>query len=119
MIAGMSTRMFQSHTMTAGMRQQVVARTNPVMSKQVVRLVALLLSISFLVVFSLGQLMHWRIMASARQLDQFQSVRNHAGSEHIALLAKRAQLASRDSIAEQVREKFQLLPSVKDQVHRL
>jgi len=119
MIAGMSTRIFQSHTMTAGMRQQVVARANPVMSKQVVRLVTLMLCIIFLVVFSLGQLMHWRITASAHQLDQFQSVRNHAGSVRISLLAKRAQLASRDSIAEQVREKFQLFPPVKDQVHRL
>jgi hypothetical protein len=119
MIAGMSPRMFRAHTMTVGLRQQVVVRTNPVMSKRVARCVTLILCVTILVVFSVSQFLHWRIVSSLNQLDQLQSVRNQNGSENISLLARKARLASKEYVATQVSTKFQLFVPGKDQVHRL
>jgi len=101
------------------MRQQVVARTNPVMSRQVARNVAMILGLGILVVFAFSQFMRWQIVASINQLEQLQVERNKAGSENISLLARRAQLASKEYIIEQVGDKFQLFVPNKDQVKRL
>ncbi len=119
MIAGISSRMLRSHTLTVGLRQQVVAHRNSALSKRVVRLTTLVLCVSLLAVFSLSQFLHWQITASAHRLDQLQSVRNNTGSENISLLAQRAQLASKDYVTEQVRTKFQLFVPGKEQVNRL
>ncbi|MDH3329664.1 MAG: hypothetical protein OEM01_10560 [Desulfobulbaceae bacterium] len=119
MITGISSRTFRPHTMTVGMRQQVVARTNPVMSKQVARKVTMILCAGIFVVFVFSQFMRWQIVASVNQLEELQAVRTQAGSENISLLAKRAQLVSKDYIVEQVGTKFQLFVPVKDQIQRL
>jgi hypothetical protein len=119
MITGISSKMFRPHTMTVGMRQQVIARTNPVMSKQVARKVTLMLCIGIFVVFVFSQFMRWQIMASINQLEQLQAVRNQTGLENISLLAERARLISKEYIIDQVGAKFQLFVPQKDQMQRL
>ena len=119
MITGMSSRIFRPHTMTVGMRQQVVARTNPVMSKQVAGKVAVILCTGIFIVFAFSQIMRWQIVASVNQLGQLQDARNKAGSENISLLAKRAQLLSSEYVMERVGSKFQLFVPNKDQIKKL
>lgn len=105
--------------MTVGMRQQVSARTNPVMSKVVARKVTMILCAGIFVVLVFSQFMRWQIVASINQLEQLQTVRNNAGSENISLLAKRAQLVSKDYIVDHVGTKLQLFVPGKDQIQRL
>jgi len=119
MITGISSRMFRPHTMTIGVRQQVVARTNSVMSKRVAGKVTMILCAGIFVVFVFSQFMRWQIVASTNQLEQLQAVRNQSGSENISLLAKRAQLVSKDYIVNRVEAKFQLFVPGKDQTQRL
>lgn len=119
MITGINSRMFRTQTMTVGVRQQVVTQANPAMSKRMVRQVTIMLCVGLLIVFAASQFMHGWITTSVSQLDQLQLVRNNSGSENISLLAKRAQLASKDYVTRQVSSKFQLFVPGKDQVHRL
>jgi hypothetical protein len=105
--------------MTAGMRQQVVARTNPVVSKKVARNVALMMCIGLLVVFTFSQFMRWQIAASVNQLEQLQAERTRTGSENISLLAERAQLVSREYVADRAGSRFELFIPQKEQIQRL
>lgn len=119
MMTGISSRMFRPHSMSVGMRQQVVSRTNPVMSKQVARRVTLMLCVGIFVVFVFSQFMRWQIVASINQLEQLQAVRNQTGTQNISLLAERAQLISKEYLIEQVGAKFNLFVPQKDQMQRL
>lgn len=119
MIAGISSRIFRPQSVTVGMRQHVVSRTNPVMSRQVAGKVAMILCVGIFIVFAFSQVMRWQIASSVSELEQLQTVRKEAGSENISLLAQRAQLVSRDYIAEQVGTKFQIFTPRKDQIKRL
>jgi len=119
MMTGISSRMFRPQTINVGIRQQVIARTNPVMSRQVARRVALMLCIGIFVVFVFSQFMRWQIVASVNQLEELQTARNRIGNENISLLAKRAQLISREYIIDQVGTRFQLFIPHKDQMQRL
>lgn len=119
MITGISSKMFRPQTMTVGMRQQVVARANPVMSKQVARKVTLMLCIGIFVVFVFSQFMRWQIVTSVSRLEQLQTVRNQTGAENISLLAERARMISEEYIIDQVGAKFQLFAPHKDQMQRL
>lgn len=105
--------------MTVGMRQQVVTRANPVMSKQLAGKVAMILCLGIVVVFAFSQFMRWQISASVNELEKLQEIRKKEGSENISLLATRAQLVSREYIAEKVGSKFQLFVPNKDQIKRL
>lgn len=119
MIAGIHSRMLRSQSASVGMRQQVVTRSDWVISKQLARLVTLILCVSLFVLFAFGQLMHWHIKSTVNRLDRLQSVRTQYGSENISLLATRAQLASKDYVVEQAGKKFHLTPPREDQVRRL
>ncbi|MDW7773209.1 MAG: hypothetical protein SCH71_10005 [Desulfobulbaceae bacterium] len=111
--------MFRPHTVTIGMRQQVVARTHPVMSKRVARRVTVMLCVGIFVVFAFSQFMRWQIVSSVNELEQLRAARNQAGSENISLLAERAQLISKDYIMDKVGAKYQLLVPEKAQMQRL
>ena len=119
MIAGLSAKVFRPQTVTVGMRQQVVSRTDSVVSKQAAKLVTLILVGALFVVFGISQFMHWSILSSMSQLEQLQSVRNSAGSENIGLLAQRAQLTSKEYVVEEAGSKFKLFLPGKQQVHQL
>ena len=119
MIAEIHSRMFRPHSVTMGMRQQVVTRTNVGMSKRMAKVVALILCISLFVVFAFSQVMHWHIVATTSQLEKLQSVRSESGSRNIELLAARAQMASQKFVEERAREKLQLLVPQRNQIRRL
>lgn len=119
MITGIGSRTYRPHTVTIGMRQQVVARTNPVMSKRVAGKVTLIICAGVFIVFAFSQFMRWQIVSSVNQLEQLQTVRNKMGSENISLLAKRAQLISKEHIVEKVGARFQLIIPHKDQIQKL
>lgn len=119
MITGISSRMFRPHTMTVGVRQQIVPRANPVMSKRVAGKVTLLLCAGILVVLAFSQFMRWQIVSSVNQLEQLQTVRNQAGSENKLLLAQRAKLISRDYVADRVGSRFQIFAPGRSQVKKL
>jgi len=119
MIAGMNSRVLGSQSVSVGMRQQVAARSDWAMSKELARLVTLILCVSLFVLFAFGQLMHWHIKSTVSKLDRLQSVRSQYGSENMALLATRAQLTSKEYIVKLAGEKYQLALPRKDQVRHL
>lgn len=119
MIAGLHSRMLRTQSVSVGMRQQVAARSDWVVSKRLARLVTLILCLSLFILFAFGQLMHWHIKSTVNRLDSLQSVRSQYGSENIALLAARAQLVSKEYIVEQAGRKHQLVTPGQDQVRQL
>lgn len=119
MIAGIQSRMFRPHALSAGIRQQVVGRTEWSVSRRLAKVVTLILCLSLFIVFAFSQLMHRHIMSSVSRLEQLQSVRNQFGSENIALLAARAQLTSKESIMERAGKQYHLFVPRKEQVRRL
>lgn len=119
MIAGLQSRTFRTNVLPAGIRQQVVSRSEWAISRRLAKLVTLILCLSLLIVFAFSQLMHRQIMSSVGRLEQLQSVRNEFGSENIALLAARAGLTSKESVMERAAEKYSLFAPRKEQVRRL
>jgi len=119
MIAEIQSRMFRPHTVTMGMRQQVVTRTGTGLSKRMAKVVALIICISLFVVFAFSQIMHGHIVATADQIDKLQSVRSESVSRNIELLAARAQLASQKFVEERAKEKLHLFVPQRNQIRRL
>ncbi|HER63669.1 MAG TPA: hypothetical protein ENO11_06800 [Desulfobacteraceae bacterium] len=119
MIAEIHSRMFRSHSVTMGMRQQVVSRTNAGMSRRMARVVTLVICISLVIVFAFSLVMHWQIGSSANRLETLKSVRIDTKNKNIELLAVRAQLASRDFIEKRAKEKFQLVVPQQNQIRRM
>ena len=119
MIAEIHSRMFRSHAVNMGMRQQVVTRTGAGMSKRMAKVVTLIICVSLFVVFIFSQVMHRHIVVTAGQLEKLQSVRIETGSRNIELLAARAQLASRKFVEERAAERLQLFVPQQHQIRRL
>ena len=119
MIAGIQSRLFRSHALSVGIRQQVAARTEWAMSRRLAKLVALILCLSLFVVFAFSQLMHRQIMSSVNKLEQLQSVRNQFGTENIALLAARADMTSKENVLDRAAQKYRLFVPKKEQLRRL
>lgn len=119
MIAEIHSRMFRSHAVNMGMRQQVVTRTGVGMSRRMAKVVTLIICVSLFVVFIFSQVMHRHIVVSAGQLENLQSVRIETGSRNIELLAARAQLASRKFVEERAAERLQLFVPQQHQIRRL
>lgn len=119
MIADIQSRMFRPHPATMGMRQHVTSRTTPGMSKRMAKLVMAIICISLFVVFAFSQVMHWQIVASSSKLENLKSMRIATSSKNIELLATRAQLASREFVEKQAREKLQLFTPKQNQIRLL
>ncbi|GAB4332366.1 MAG: hypothetical protein Kow0089_00200 [Desulfobulbaceae bacterium] len=119
MIAGMQSRVFRPHSVTLGMRQHVVSRTSPVVSRRMARVVAVIVGISLLVVFAFSQVMHHHITSSADRLERLQVERSEFMGRNIELLAARAQLASQEFVEKRAAEKLKLFVPQKSQVRRL
>lgn len=119
MIAEIQSRMFRPHPEAMAMRQHVTSRTSPGMTKRMAKLVAAIICISLFVVFAFSQVMHWQIIASSDKLESLKSIRIATSSKNIELLATRAQLASREFVEKQAREKLQLFTPKQNQIRRL
>lgn len=119
MNAGIASRMLRPQTASIGVRQQVAARSDGMVSKRIARIVTLIICVSLFIVFAFSQLMHWHIISTVNKLDELQSVRHEYGSENVALLAARAQLTSKEYVVEKAGRKYQLFVPQKNQVQRL
>ncbi len=79
----------------------------------------MILLVAIGVVFTMSQLLHWRIEHNRATLEQLQSVRRSVGSENISLLAARARLMSVSHIESVAAARLQLFRPEKGQQHRL
>ena len=70
----------------------------------------------FLVTLGINLLMQWRVTSANKRIDALQSVRLERVTNNIALLAKRANLSSREHISQVAQKKFQLLPPTSEQL---
>ena len=120
MIAEIQSRMFRPHSDAMDMRQHVTIRASQgIMSKRMAKLVTVIICISLFVVFAFSQVMHWQIVASSNKLEDLKTIRVATSSKNIELLATRAQLASRDFVEKQAKEKLQLFTPKRNQIRRL
>ena len=114
-----SIRTFRAPAASIGIRQRVVSGREEVSSEKLVRPMVMIFLVAIGVVFTISQLLHWRIERNRDTLEQLQSVRRSVGSENISLLAARAGLMSVSHIESVAAARLQLYRPEKGQQHRL
>ena len=121
MIPNMNSRMYRPGSVTIGMRQQMLSRSGhgQVLTKRMKKPLVLVLVTALIIVFTVSQFIHWRIVNADDRLQQIQAVRTDMGSENIKLLAQRARLMSEQHIASVAAVKFDLQLPGEGQVKRL
>lgn len=119
MIAGINSRIFRSHSMTVGVRQQVIARPNSVLSRSLVKKVSIVFCAFTFLVFALSQFLSWKIASASNEVVRLQAAKSIVVDENLALLAHKAKLVLKAYVVSQAQEKFRLFVPEKDQIQNL